>query len=130
MAAYMTKIALVEDNLAFRDAFKSALLKRFPLLEIDEAVDEDQALWLAEVFQPDLIFMDISLRRGNGLNVTKAIKSSGTHSVIVILSSHDLPEYRSRSQLCGADHFFPKSTPVEEILSLVERLICPPNEVH
>ena len=126
----MTRIALVEDNLLFRDAFKSALLQRFPRLEIDEAADEDQALWLAEVFQPDLIFMDISLRHGNGLNVTKAVKSSRAHTVIVILTSHDLPEYRSRCQQCGADHFFPKSTPVEELLALVEKLICPHNGVH
>ena len=126
----MTKVMLVEDNLIFRDAFKSVLLQRFPLVEVDEAADDDEALWLAESFQPDLIFMDITLRRGNGLALTKAIKSVRAHTVIVILTNHDLPEYRSQSEQCGADHFFSKSAPVEEVLALVEKFFCPRAEVH
>lgn len=126
----MTKLMLVEDNLTFRDAFKNVLLERFPLLEVDEAADEDHALWLVGDFQPDLIFMDITLKRGNGLDLTKAIKASGAETVIVILTSHDLPEYRSWSLQCGADHFVSKSTPVEELLALVEKLICRCKPVH
>ena len=127
---HMTKVMLVEDNLIFRDAFKNILLQRFPLLEIDEAAEEDEALRLAEYLQPDLIFMDIALRQGNGLDVTKAVKSSRAATVIVILSSHDVPEYRSWSQQCGADYFVSKSTPIEELLALVEKLICRCREVH
>ena len=128
--APMTKVMLVEDNPIYREAFKGILLQRFPLLEVDEAADEDEALSLAGFFQPDLIFMDITLRRGSGLDVTKAIKSSGANTVIVILTSHDLPEYRSQSQQCGADHFFSKSTPLEEVLTLVERILFPCAKVH
>jgi two-component system OmpR family response regulator len=130
MVIPMTKVMLVEDNLIFRDAFKSVLLQRFPLLDVDEAADEDEALLIASFFQPDLIFVDITLRRGNGLDLTRAIKSSGANTVIVMLSSHDLPEYRSQSQQCGADHFFSKSAPLEEVLALVEGLICPCAKVH
>jgi DNA-binding NarL/FixJ family response regulator len=64
--------------------------------------------------------MDINLPDGNGLKLTRRIKREGSDSVIVILTSNDIPEYRQAALDSGASHFLGKnSVTSEELLSLV-----------
>jgi len=58
----------------------------------------------------------------NGLDVTKKIKRIHNDIVIVILSTTDLPEYRSQALLSGADYFLAKGDDscMEDILARVE----------
>lgn len=119
----MFRILLVEDNLTYRAMLKKVLLQRFPQLEIGEAGDKEQALLQADSLDPDLILMDIHLPRCNGLDLTRTIKSTHAQSVVIILSSHDLPEYRNAIQLFGADYFVSKNGSLEEVFELVEEVI-------
>ena len=119
----MFRILLVEDNLTYRAMLKKVLLQRFPQLEIGEAGDEEQALLQADSLDPDLILMDIHLPRCNGLDLTRTIKSTHAQPVVIILSSHDLPEYRNAIQLFGTDYFVSKNGSLEEVFELVEEVI-------
>ena len=120
----MFKTLLVEDNLNYRGVLKSALLKRFNDLETREAAGENDALNIVDVYDPDLIIMDIDLEDGaNGLDLTKKIKYEHPTIVVVILSQHDIPEYRSIAQQNGADFYFPKSTSLKNIFDYVDSVI-------
>jgi DNA-binding NarL/FixJ family response regulator len=117
------KVLVVEDSTLFRQLLKERLRERFPSVEIYEAGDEEGALQKVEAFRPDLIFMDIRLPKGNGLDLTKRIKALHPNIVIVILTAHDLPEYREASQQC-ADYFFSKgSATAESICALVQSVL-------
>jgi len=120
----MFKTLLVEDNLNYRGVLKSALLKRFNDLEAKEAAGENDALNIVDTYDPDLIIMDIDLEDGaNGLDLTKKIKFKHPGIVVVILSQHDIPEYRSVAQENGADFYFSKSTPLQNIFDYVGSVI-------
>jgi len=120
----MFKTLLVEDNLNYRGVLKSALLKRFNDLEAKEAAGENDALNIVDTYDPDLIIMDIDLEDGaNGLDLTKKIKFKHPGIVVVILSQHDIPEYRSMAQENGADFYFSKSTPLQNIFDYVGSVI-------
>jgi len=120
----MFKTLLVEDNLNYRGVLKSALLKRFNDLEAKEAAGENDALNIVDTYDPDLIIMDIDLEDGaNGLDLTKKIKFEHPGIVVVILSQHDIPEYRSVAQENGADFYFSKSTPLQNIFDYVGSVI-------
>jgi DNA-binding NarL/FixJ family response regulator len=111
---------LVEDNDEFRHSINRILTEHFPFANIIEAVNTHQALQLLSGEQPDLILMDINLPDGNGLKLTRRIKREGSDSVIVILTSNDIPEYRQAAMDSGASHFLGKnSVTSEELLSLV-----------
>ena len=62
-----------------------------------------------EDLRPDMIFMDISLPGANGLEATREIKLTPQSGRVVILTSHDLPEYRRQAFRNGADHFISKA---------------------
>ena len=115
---------IVEDNGIFRQTLKNLLLGRFPFMEVGEAKDGEEADQKINGVHPDLIFMDIRLPGISGLELTKRIKKSKSHAVIIILTSHNLPEYREAATRCGADFFLTKgSATAEEILNLVDSIL-------
>ena len=100
----MQKILIVDDNASFRKAFRSIIHAQFQSLIISEAKDAEEALQTIPTFLPDLIFMDIRLPDGNGLELTRHIKGLFPDIKIVILTSYDLPEYQEAAFHYKADH--------------------------
>ena len=119
-----TKTLIVEDNANFRQAIKEILISKFPFMCIKQAADEREALLKLANQQTDLIFMDIELPGKNGLVLTKKIKKVYPHTIIIILTHHDLPEYREAAYKNGAQYFLSKeSTKADEIVALVGSIL-------
>jgi CheY-like chemotaxis protein len=117
------KVLIVEDSTLFRQLLRETLHDRFPSIRIYEATDGEEALRKVEAFLPDLIFMDIRLPGGNGLDLTKRIKALHPNMIVTILTAHDLPEYREVSRQY-ADHFFSKgSSTTENIFRLLQSIL-------
>ncbi len=104
------RILIVEDVNLFREAFKAILQKFFPMIAICESADGGDALQKVDAFLPDLIFMDIRLPGRSGLELTKKIKATHPNIPTLILTEHDMPEYRKVASRYGADGFFAKSS--------------------
>lgn len=120
----MCKTLIVEDNLIFRHALKALLQSRFPTMHVEEARDEEEALEKVDAFIPDVIFMDIKLSGASGLNLTRQIKGLFSETVVIVLTSYDLPEYREAAKENGASYFLCKgNTTTAEILDLMESLV-------
>ena len=117
---------LVEDNVSFRHALSDILFSYFPSIGIEEAGDRTEALSKVEYLRPDIIFMDIQLPGGNGLEITKDIRLVYDDIVIVILSSNGQSEYRQQAFLNGADCFLSKGDDscMENILARVEEAVA------
>jgi DNA-binding NarL/FixJ family response regulator len=116
----MVTALLVEDNEFFRHSFKKILNDRFPLLMVFEAGTCRETLQMCLDSLPDLIFADINLPDGNGLDLSRTLRSQYPKVIILILTSYDLPEYRQAASACGVNYFFPKDSNHEGILSMVE----------
>ena len=104
----MFKTILVEDSSSFRLVIKENLLDQFPSMDIVEAAEGVEAFQKIDAHPPNLIFMDISLPGENGLELTRRIKADHPDIVVIILTSHDSPEYREAAIRCKADYFFSK----------------------
>jgi DNA-binding NarL/FixJ family response regulator len=113
---------LVEDSHRFRAATKEMLESNFPSMQLEEAGSGRDALAKLACLQPDLVFMDIKLPDGNGVRLTRNVKSGCAAATVVILSSYDMPEYREAAFRAGADFFISKDSPtcMNEILARVE----------
>ena len=120
----MFKILLVEDNFDYRGALNTALLKRYADLETRETSALRDTLDIVEVYLPNLVIMDINLQCDlNGLDLTKIITNMHPEVVVVILSRHDMPEYRSAARRNGADFFLSKSSSLESIFEYVDSIV-------
>jgi DNA-binding NarL/FixJ family response regulator len=121
----MFKTLIVEDNQTFRETFRDYLKGNFSLMIIEEASDSKEAMQKVDFLTPDLIFIDIRLPNGSGLELTRKIKARYPDTIVIILTSYDLPEYRDAAVRYGANYFFVKgSVRLEEIIALVRAFIA------
>ena len=106
------KTLIIEDSLVFRQTFKKVLGTKFPAMEIAEAADGKEALEKLTSFQPRLIFLDVKLPDGNGLEFTRKIKAQDPSVMILILTSYDIPEHpRGRSPKRSPELFCERTHP-------------------
>jgi DNA-binding NarL/FixJ family response regulator len=119
----MSPVLIVEDNPTFRLSLKELLLDEFPSLEIAEAADGKEAFQKIETLHPHLIFMDIRLPGENGLHLTRKIKALHPETIVIILTSYDLPEYREAAKRARANHYLTKGSPPHELLEIVRSVI-------
>jgi YesN/AraC family two-component response regulator len=120
----MFKTLIVEDNIPFRQSIREILQTQFPSIAIEEAGDASVALEKVDTFLPHLVFMDIKLPNGNGLDLTKKIKKDHPDMSVIILTSYDFLEYRKAAEEYGANHFLSKAAVTrEEIVTLVKSFL-------
>jgi DNA-binding NarL/FixJ family response regulator len=106
----MLKVMTVEDNPLFREAFKGNLASEFPLMEIIEAANGEEAFKRLSSDPVDLVFMDIRLPGENGLELTRKIKAKYKDLTVAMLTSYDSPEYREAAARCGAGCYITKDS--------------------
>lgn len=120
----MFRTLLVEDSSGFRATLHSMLREHFPAIEIREAGTGEEAFEVTASYRPDLILMDIKLPGENGLVLTRKFRDADAAVKVVILTSHDLPEYREAAFANGASGFLCKETATPaDILSLVTQVL-------
>lgn len=120
----MINVLIAEDNAAYCQMLHQVLTARFPFIQITETADGKDALHQALARPYDLIFMDIRLPQGNGLDLTRAIKAVFADTFICVITSHDLPEYRDAALRYGADRFMVKGDSTgEDIAAMVESFL-------
>jgi two-component system response regulator YesN len=120
----MFKTMIVEDYPSLRRSVKISLQDQFHSMSIVEAADGVEALQEIDSHPPDLIFMDIQLPRENGLELTRKIKADHPDIIIIIFTSHNLPEYQEAAAQNKADYFLSKeSIGTDEFFSLVKSIL-------
>jgi len=115
---------VVEDSSSFRKIIKYNLRDQFPSMDIIEATDGVEAVQKIGSAPPNLIFMDIGLPGENGLELTRKIKADHPDVIIIILTSHDSPEYREAAIRYKADYFFSKEALLNDgVFTLVKSIL-------
>jgi DNA-binding NarL/FixJ family response regulator len=101
---------IVEDNPVFRDVLRSILCTWFPGLQICEAggLVEGHARFVEQ--GPGVVFVDIGLPDGNGLDLVKRIKQEAPQTTVAVCTTHEHPAYQEAARASGADCFLGKST--------------------
>jgi DNA-binding NarL/FixJ family response regulator len=123
----MFHILIVEDNPLFSRILVATLLAEFSDMKMSTADTAEAAWLLIEKEPPDIAFVDIRLPGENGLELTKRIKARLPGTIVIILTSYDLPEYRRAAGEIGCDHFLLKGDATnEEVVALVKSILSKP----
>jgi CheY-like chemotaxis protein len=122
----MRHVLVVEDCPVYRQVVCEVLRRYVPALTVDEAEDGVEALAKARASSPDLVFMDLQLSGENGLDVAGRISGLNPAVAVVVVTSHDLPEYREAAAKLGLRHFLVKSTSTpKDLVTLSQQLLRP-----
>jgi DNA-binding NarL/FixJ family response regulator len=113
-------ILVADDHPVVRKGLQSCLSRQDRLKVIGEAADGDEALRKTRELKPDVVLMDISMPRLNGLAVTETLRKEAPQVKILILSVHNNKEYIFRIIQAGAHGYVSKEAPPEELVRAIE----------
>ncbi len=118
------QVFLVDDHPLVREHL-TALLQREPDLQVcGEAADSPTALSLVTRLEPDLVILDISLKRSHGLELLKDLKALRPTLPVLVLSMHDETLYAERALRAGAMGYITKEEATVSVLSAVRRVLA------
>ena len=121
MTQSTASILLVDDHPLLRKGLMQLIELEDSLEVVGEAGDGLTALKLAKELDPDLILLDLNMRGMDGLETLKAIRESGVHARIIMLTVSDNDEDVVCAITYGADGYLLKDTDPEEILEKIKQ---------
>ncbi|HLQ95572.1 MAG TPA: response regulator transcription factor [Pseudogracilibacillus sp.] len=113
------KIALIDDHKLFREGVKRILGFEPSFEVVAEADDGNEAIELAETYQPDVILMDINMPDVNGIEATTALMKHFPDIKVVILSIHDDESYVTHALKTGAQGYLLKEMDTDSLMEAI-----------
>lgn len=108
------RIVIAEDHTILREGLRSLLSSDPDLDIVGEAQDGQEAIRCVEKLKPNLVLMDLSMPRMNGMDAIKEIKKRSPETKILVLTVHKNEEYIVATLQAGADGYALKdSTHIE-----------------
>lgn len=119
----MAKILLVEDNEMNRDVLNRLLQKRGFTVILAEDGEAAVAMALAEL--PELILMDISLPKLDGIEATRRLRQAPSMAEvpIIALTAHALSSDRQRALDAGCTDYETKPVEFAQLLSKIDHYL-------
>ncbi|MCP1488441.1 two-component system response regulator EvgA [Pseudomonas fluorescens] len=118
----MGNIVIVDDHPLMRMAVRIMLEGEGHIImaEVDNGVDALEAI---RKLLPDLIVLDLSIPKMDGLSVIAHLKAIGISTKVLILTSGDTSNFAVRSLQAGASGFVCKDDSLDELVGAVKAVL-------
>jgi len=113
------RVLLADDHTMVRQGLKALLDAEPDIQVVGEASDGWETIQQAETLRPDVILMDITMPRLNGLEATRRLKKSLPKIQILALTMHTNEEYVREVLRAGAAGYILKEAAVSELVKAV-----------
>ena len=117
------RILIVEDRTIVREGLRLLVTSDERYSIAGEAEDGHAAIKVARELQPDLILMDLSMPRMNGMDAIREIKKDCPAIKILVLTVHDTDEFIIASLEAGADGYILKDANKSELMMAIKSLL-------
>lgn len=117
------RILLADDHPLIRQVLREILERQIDFEVVGEASDGEEAINLCELM-PDVVIMDISMPKVNGLQATREIKARHPGIAILVLTVHDDDEHILHLLESGAAGYLIKTVFEEEVIHAVRSVVA------
>ena len=118
------RVLIAEDHQMLREGLKAILADREALDIVGEAVDGLEALRMVKRLKPDLMLLDLSMPRMNGLSVLLDAKTYQPGIKTLVLTIHQSETYVLEAFEAGADGYCSKNDSREELLVAIDSVLA------
>ena len=113
------RILLVDDHQILRDALRSLIMREHDLEVVGEAPDGLEGIRAVKRLQPDVVIIDLNMRRMSGIEVARTLSAGGNGPRILALSASDDRRMIIQMLDAGAQGYVVKSAGREELLRAI-----------
>lgn len=116
------RLLLVDDSPEIRKQLPRLLGGVPGVREVSVAADGDAGLYLAQQRSPEVMIVDLELRRSslNGIELVSQLARREEIPTLMVYTNH--PELREYALQAGADYFFDKGTETGRLLKTVRQI--------
>lgn len=114
----MIRVLLVDDQTLIREGMRRVLDTDAGITVVGECEDGDEVIDALARCTPDVVVMDVRMRRVDGAEATRRVRDAGGPPVLV-LTTFDDDETVAAALGAGASGFLLKDAPGEDILRAV-----------
>ena len=117
------KIVIAEDHKILREGLKSLLRTIEDLEIVGEAADGLEAIRCVENYHPDILLLDLSMPKMNGISVIRDLKGRFPETKILVLTIHESEDYILESFRSGLDGYCLKDANCSELVIAIRSVL-------
>ena len=114
-------VLIVDDHSVVRQGIRAFLEAQFDLSVVGEAASGEQAVQLAQKYNPDVVLMDLLMSGMNGVEATRLVKQVSPHSQVIVLTSYYEDENIFSALRAGAVSYILKDIHPTELVEAVRK---------
>lgn len=115
------KILVVDDHVGVCHSFKKVLGRHG--YEVITALGGEEGIEKVTAEHPDLVFMDVTMPKLNGLEALQRLKDLFPGLTVIMMTAYSTTDKAITAMKCGAYDYITKPIENAELLSLVEKAI-------
>ena len=117
------RIVIAEDHTILREGLRMLLSCKADFEVVGEARDGLEAIRTVDSLKPDLILLDLSMPRMNGIEAIEDIRKLSPSTKILVLTVHKTEEHILTALKAGADGYILKEATHTELMLAVDNVL-------
>ncbi|OGO37708.1 MAG: DNA-binding response regulator [Chloroflexi bacterium RBG_16_57_8] len=114
------RVLIADDHAIVREGIHAILSAQPDVQVVGQAADGYEAVTMSEELGPDIVLMDITMPRMNGLEATRRIKQLHPDVKVLVLTMHESDDYFYKILEDGASGYFVKGGSTSELISALK----------
>ncbi len=123
------RLLIADDHPLVRESLRAMLASAEDLEVVGEAENGRVALEMCRSLSPELVLMDVRMPEMDGLEATKKIKEAQPKVSVLMVTTHQNPDYLLEAVRSGAAGYVLKESSRSRLLSAVRRVLSGENAI-
>ncbi len=118
------RVVLADDHRILREGLASLLIEEPDLQVVGQAGDGLEAIELVRSTRPDVVLMDVTMPRLDGIEATRRITAEMPGIAVIGLSMHEEDDMADAMRSAGATAYLSKGGPADTLIAAIRRCVA------